>query len=396
MPDDPRQDLDKLLETLRERVDARREGGVYPPGLEEDLDRHFRMLSGERPVSPSFALDELEASLRDLQHFAYGRDRISLDSNVPGGRALHRTVGKAVSRQIEGVLDQAQEQSRRVAHTIALLTEVTNTLADAFDTRVLQQIDDLQVRLAEQQRRLQGGIARVQDAVARIPGTGVDAWYTEDAFTRAFRGLPSDIRDRYRDLAELFVGCAPVADLGFGRGEFLELLRDLNVESSGVEVDDELVSAARSRGLAVEQGGAVEYLQSVPDGSLGGIVMIQVIEHLTPQHVVDVVKLAADKLRSGGRAVVETVNPTSLYTYAHAFWVDPTHTRPVHPNFLRFLFEEAGFSKVERVDRSPVDADESLEMLPGDDDLTKRLNANFDRINALLFGPQDYAIVATR
>jgi hypothetical protein len=396
VPDDPREDLERLLETLRERVDARRVGGVYPPGLEEDLDRHFRMLAGERPASPSFTMDELEEALRDLQHFAYGREHISLDSNLPGGRALHRAVGKTVARQIQGVLDQAQDQSRRVAHTITLLTEVTNTLADAFDRRVLQQIDDLQVRLTEQQRALHAAIARVEDAVARVPGTGVDAWYTEDAFTGAFRGSSADIRERYRDLASLFVGCAPVADLGFGRGEFLELLRDLNVDASGVEVDDALVSDARSRGLQVAQSGAVEYLESVPDGSLGGIVMIQVIEHLTPQHVVDVVKVAADKLRAGGRAVVETVNPTSLYTYAHAFWVDPTHTRPVHPNFLRFLFEEAGFARVERVDRSPVDANESLEMLPGDDELTKRLNANFDRLNALLFGPQDYAIVATR
>ena len=120
------------------------------------------------------------------------------------------------------------------------------------------------------------------------------------------------------------------------------------------------------------------------------------IEHLSPQHVLDVVKLMADKVRRGGRVVVETVNPTSLSTYANAFWVDPDHVRPVHPTFLGFLFAEAGFANVERVDRSPVPVDESLELFPGDDELTKRLNVNFERINALLFGPQDYAIVATR
>jgi O-antigen chain-terminating methyltransferase len=124
--------------------------------------------------------------------------------------------------------------------------------------------------------------------------------------------------------------------------------------------------------------------------------MLQVIEHLSPQHVIDVVRIAADKVRPGGRVVIETVNPTSLYTYAHAFWVDPDHVRPVHPTFLAFLFSEAGFARVERVDRSPVPADESLELLPGDDELAKRMNANLERINALLFAPQDYAIVATR
>ena len=114
------------------------------------------------------------------------------------------------------------------------------------------------------------------------------------------------------------------------------------------------------------------------------------------QHVIDVVRLAAAKVRRGGRVIVETVNPTSLYTYAHAFWVDPDHVRPVHPAFLRFLFAEAGFPSVELVERSPVPDDESLELLPGDDELVKRLNLNFERINGLLFGPQDYAVVATR
>jgi O-antigen chain-terminating methyltransferase len=112
--------------------------------------------------------------------------------------------------------------------------------------------------------------------------------------------------------------------------------------------------------------------------------------------VIDVVKLMADKVRPGGRVVIETVNPMSLFTYAHAFWVDPDHVRPVHPRFLSFVFKEAGFGKVECIDRSPVPVDESLELLPGDDELSKRMNVNLERINALLFGPQDYAVVATR
>jgi 2-polyprenyl-3-methyl-5-hydroxy-6-metoxy-1,4-benzoquinol methylase len=187
-----------------------------------------------------------------------------------------------------------------------------------------------------------------------------------------------------------------VLDIGFGRGEFLELLRDLGIDAMGIEVDPGLVHAARSRGLRAEEGRAVEYLRGLADDSLGGLVMIQVIEHLTPQHVVDIVKVIADKVRPGGRVVIETVNPMSMYTYAHALWVDPDHVRPVHPNFLQFLFAEAGFRVVERVDRSPVPANESLELLPGDDEQTKLLNVNFERVNALLFAPQDYAIVATR
>ena len=134
----------------------------------------------------------------------------------------------------------------------------------------------------------------------------------------------------------------------------MELLTELGVAVRGVEPDPQLVTSARGRGLDVEQGFAVEYLRSVEPGSLGGIVMIQVIEHLSPQHVIDFVALAAEKLRPGGKVVLETVNPASLYTYARAFWVDPDHVRPVHPSFLEFLFREAEFSKLAIEYRSPV------------------------------------------
>ena len=164
----------------------------------------------------------------------------------------------------------------------------------------------------------------------------------------------------------------------------------------GVEPDPQLVTSARGRGLDVEQGLAIEYLRRLEPGSLGGIVMIQVIEHLSPQHVIDFVALAAEKLRPGGKVVLETVNPASLYTYARAFWVDPDHVRPVHPNFLEFLFREAEFAKLAIEYRSPVAESERLVPLPGDDPQTRVLNENFERIGALLFGDQDYAVIATR
>ena len=146
----------------------------------------------------------------------------------------------------------------------------------------------------------------------------------------------------------------------------------------------------------MEQGFAIEYLRQVEPASLGGIVMIQVIEHLSPQHVIDFVELAAEKLRPGGKVVIETVNPASLYTYARAFWLDPDHVRPVHPNFLEFLFREAEFAKIAIEFRSPVADAERLMPVPGDDPQTQAMNENFERIGALLFGDQDYAVIATR
>jgi 2-polyprenyl-3-methyl-5-hydroxy-6-metoxy-1,4-benzoquinol methylase len=395
-PDQSPPELERLLATLRDRVEQRRVAGVYPPDLEAELDGHFERLTGDRPPTPSFLLAELEQALDQLDRFEYRRDVISTQSRIPGGSAVHRAIAKGVGRQIEGVLEQTQDQSHRVVRTIALMARATNMLADAYDTRVIQQLDDLQLQLAQEQERMQQLLARLSEVVARVPGAGLDLWYEADAFNAHFRGEADDIAGRYRDLASRLVGCDPVLDVGFGRGEFLELLRDLDVDARGIEVEPRLVEWARSRGLHADVGVAVEYLSELTEASLGGLVMIQVVEHLSSQHLIDVVRLAAEKVRPGGRVVVETVNPMSLYTFAHAFFVDPDHVRPVHPSFLGFLFAEAGFATVEQIDRSPVPADESLELMPGEDEMSKRLNANFDRINALLFGPQDYAIVATR
>jgi 2-polyprenyl-3-methyl-5-hydroxy-6-metoxy-1,4-benzoquinol methylase len=389
-------DLEQLVAQLRERVEQRRLAGEYPDNLEEVLDEHFGRLVGVRPRSSPGLHDELQVVLDALAQLGFSRARIDPASRLPGGRLVHRFMSRALSRQIDGVLAQIEQQSALVTRAVALLGEIAATIGDEFDTRVLQQLDDLQVRLAEQARDVNRLDAKVTETRERIPGCAVDAWYGEDHFTAFFRGTSDELRSRYTELAKEFIGCDPVVDLGFGRGEFMELLTELGVQVHGVEPDPQLVTSARGRGLDVEQGLAVEYLRTLEPGTLGGIVMIQVIEHLSPQQVIDFVALAAEKLRPGGKVVLETVNPSSLYTYARAFWVDPDHVRPVHPNFLEFLFREAEFARLSVEYRSPVPETEALVPLDGDDPQTRLVNENFQRIGALLFGAQDYAIIATR
>ena len=246
MPEPDETDVDRLLETLRERVEQRRHDGGYPPGLEQDLDNHFAHLAGERPVSASFAMDQLALSLEELRRTAYSRENIITTSRIPGGGFAHRLIAKAVARQIQGVLDQAQQQSQQVARAMTLLGDVTNLLADEYDQRVLQQLDDFRVRLTEQQRELNNMASRVEEVTARIPGVAIDTWYGADAFTAHFRGDEIDMHARYGEIAKQFAGCDPVLDIGFGRGEFLELLRDLGIDAMGIEVEPALVESARA------------------------------------------------------------------------------------------------------------------------------------------------------
>jgi 2-polyprenyl-3-methyl-5-hydroxy-6-metoxy-1,4-benzoquinol methylase len=388
--------LDEIIEQLRTRVAQRRQAGEYPNDLEEVLDEHFRSLVGTRPESTPAILEELEALSRQLSHYRFVNAGAHTASEVPGGQLAHTALNKVFARQVDSVLQQLQTYAAVVARATALLTEATAAVSRQFDSGVLQQLDDLQVRWAEHARALRNVEFDLADTRARIDAAAVHPWYSDDRFVEYFRGDSEDLRTRYEDLAKHLIGCDPVLDIGFGHGEFLELLRELGVEARGVEPDGHLVALAAERGLDVERGYAVPALHELAPESLGGLVMIQVVEHLPAQQLLDVVALSAEKVRPGGKVVIETINPTSLYPLANAFWIDPDHVRPVHPMFLEFLFKEAGFANAHVELRSPVPDDEQILPVPGDDETTAAINENFRRVSRLVFGYQDYALIATR
>jgi O-antigen chain-terminating methyltransferase len=87
---------------------------------------------------------------------------------------------------------------------------------------------------------------------------------------------------------------------------------------------------------------------------------------------------------------------------ARNFWLDPTHLRPIHPDALESLCSRAGFASVERWDLQPFAADARLPEIPLDSvaeeqrPLADRVNRLRDHLDDLLYGFQDYAIVARK
>ena len=390
-------DLDELLETLRSRVRDRRAAGDYPPGLEVNLEAHFQRIVGTRAGSDR---SQFQAKLDRLAAFSsFNADRIQMWSRIPGGSAVHRGVGKVTGRQTQGILDQIQQFANALRE---VLDEVVDTASENEHSHpdLVGMIDVIVDRWASYERapiESGAGIAdlhrRIEALEAREARRQFRPWFKESRFAEEFRGSWDELAERYRDLAERLGLSAPVFDLGCGRGEFLTLLKELGIEATGIELDPELAEEARARGLAVEQGDGLAHLATLVDGALGAIVLIQVIEHLTAQEAADLALLARDKLRPGGKLLIETVNPQSLYVFAHPFYVDPTHERPVHPAYLEFMFREAGFESIELLWRSPPPADDVLETPPDDNGVRA---ANVRRLNQLLFAPQDYALIATR
>jgi len=221
---------------------------------------------------------------------------------------------------------------------------------------------------------------------------------TEPAFDYAgfeerFRGTEDDIKNRQRAYLPYFAGSARVLDIGCGRGEFLELLRGAGIEARGVDLDLDMVLLCKDKGLDAERGDAFAALEAIEDASLGGVFSAQLIEHLHPLRVIELVRLCHKKLAPNGVLVLETPNPACLMVFAESFYMDPSHVQPVHPKTMEYLLEAAGFGKVALAFSAPVDPAAQIPSLevPGAD--LDAFNRGIERLNSLLFGFQDYAVI---
>jgi O-antigen chain-terminating methyltransferase len=211
-----------------------------------------------------------------------------------------------------------------------------------------------------------------------------------------FRGSEEEIKERQRIYVSYFEGRADVVDIGCGRGEFLELMRESGIRARGVDLDLDMILLCREKGLDVSAQDAFAYLRALPDDSLGGIFAAQVIEHLHPLRVIELVNLCHRKLGPGGVLIVETPNPKCLMVFADTFYKDPSHVQPAHPDTMQFLFEALNFHQVELRFLGPVDPFMRIPSLqaPGAD--FARFNEGIDRLNTLLFGFQEYAVIGQK
>ena len=375
---------------LERRAAERIAAGEYPEDLDQALLEHFRRVQRTQELNP----DQLQILLQKLDTAAqFGPHRIPYISSVPMGPRLHRLVGKTVSRQTTGILLQVREFALVARELLAAIIERLPEQERALETaaQLNARVDGLLDQLAR--------TARAERVTAPLEGD-VPPRFSRQEFMDRFVGPPEAVRQRYANLADRFAGLEPVLDVGCGRGEMLALLADRKIEATGVDLDPELVAGCQVNGLRAQVADGLEHLQAQADASLGGIFAGQLVQHLDGQDVVDLVAAAWRKLRPAGRLIVESINPESLYVLAHAFYLDPSHVSLVPADYLQFVCEQIGFADVQVERRGDVPDQDRLEALPEgagfDPAVRDALNRNFERLNKLVFGPQDYALIATR
>jgi SAM-dependent methyltransferase len=249
---------------------------------------------------------------------------------------------RELNQRFDDLMVDLQGDMQRVHERVASLTRITPSIeggGTAFDL----------ARVLEGARARPGSrhpaISYVDEHGRRA--LGFQRAGEEDAegyrgFEDIFRGTEADVRAQQAMYLDVFAGCEWVLDLGCGRGEFLDALRERGIGARGVDLDETMVARCREKGHEVDLADAASALRALDDDSVPGVFAAQVIEHLSAEQLNELLGLVHQKLAPGGVAVFETVNPHSPPALK-AFWTDVTHHHPLFPEVTLALCRLAGF-----------------------------------------------------
>ena len=274
-------------------------------------------------------------------------------------------------------------------------------------------VDDLQLRNAaiggvfsELKEKLASGNFTVtqgekkSEAAPSVIDDFEKAWQSADyeLFEDESRGDVADIRERLEFYVPLLEKAANggglIADLGCGRGELLELLKEKGLAAIGIDNNEAAVIRGRKAGLDMECKDLFAYLREAKEGSLAAVTAMHVIEHLTPSQQGEFLSLALKALKPGGLIAMETPNIMNLHVASCDFFSDITHVRPVHPVALRNRMKQMGYKDIDIKFLHPFPESEQLICdAPG---LGEEAKKNFEKINDLIWGCRDCVILATK
>jgi O-antigen chain-terminating methyltransferase len=322
---------------------------------------------------------------------------------------LENAMSRAGTR-LESLEKDLPLDIRRIREVLVPAGEHLRNLQSQVDRETVQQqrfheleeiVARLEQRMTDDGTYLKAEVAQHRAVLARLsepiptsrqrikpaPSRGLlDAFYL--TFEDRFRGARADIKKRLKFYLP-FIRTAgagstefPVLDVGCGRGEWLELLKDNELAAKGVDLNATMQAQCVERGLDVAHADVLDYLRALPDGQLGALTGFHIIEHLPLEILLDLVSQTYRVLRPGGVVIFESPNCKNLVVGACTFYLDPTHRNPVVPETAEFILSSHGFLKSEINYLWPIKGSPF-----------KSRSAESKLLDAYFFGPQDFSVV---
>jgi len=302
------------------------------------------------------------------------------------------TTQAELSLRIDLTTQHAREQDelheRQAAELQALKAQVEKQIDD-----LIERLQKSRMDIAQQETRL-SRLLEGADLTRSAPSQPahpeqdhlLDSLYF--SLEDVLRGTPEQIKEEvkvYLPVLEKAGISSSILDVGCGRGEWLQVLRDAGLQARGIDTNRILVQQCKELSLDVEEREALGYLGSLTDGSLNAITAFHFAEHLPLETLVKFLDEAGRTLKPGGLLILETPNPENLLVGSCNFYLDPTHKNPIPIPTMKVLVEARGF-RCEEVLRLHAVESAKIEVK---DQLTSHLNH-------FLYGPMNYAVIARK
>ena len=165
-------------------------------------------------------------------------------------------------------------------------------------------------------------------------------------FIENFRPTFSELLSRLKYVTAWLPNAGNAVDLGAGRGEMVQLMREHGLAAYGIDSDKSVVAAAKNRDIDVRLQEIETFLNSELQSTLDVITAIQVVEHVETLTLENWFEKIQKLLKPGGVFIAETPNPHAIDAFK-AFWIDTTHVRPYYPESLLHMAQAAGFVSAE-------------------------------------------------
>jgi len=310
MTDPPPIDMARLTAEINDEVRRRRAAGDFPPGLERELDELFARYS---PAATGGTFEEVMARA-EVQSFVHA------DVPIESRRALFSYVKSALRKLLAWYLRFLAQQVTAFAAAITRAVRLLGERVDALERATATERARREIGEIDSTHVLARWAPEVADHLARAPG----------------RVLNADC----------------------GAGVLLARLGAAGLDVYGLEPSERLAMRAAQQGADVRSDDLTAHLRSLPEASLGGLVLSGgAVEVLPVGVLLELADLAASRLAPGGRLAIVSTGPGAWRTELGPVVADLAPGRPLSPETWLALLAAREFIDARAEADGPSEAD---------------------------------------